>query len=281
MKTWIRGMLLALLLAMGLTIPAYADSGPKPSVTVTFTGIQEPYYVTLLSKEQSTGPYSAVESDAQPPETDADIWTAFAQYQDADGYYFLDYFQSCTDSGRFCWGYYPPEQFKVLVYFPERGEFAVSQVCTQYAFDSYFYAEVQADGTLTANYSTYFPVWQAAAFLARLVLTVCVEILLAAAFGIFGRRLWVVLGVNVATQLALNLCLFWGGYQPVFLYYVLQYFLLELGIIAVEAAIYCVCLPKMPGKKLGRPRLAAYAVTANVGSFLVGYGIARLAPNLF
>ena len=38
-----------------------ADMGPKPSVVIDFKGLEdEDYYVTLLSKTDSTGPYSAI-----------------------------------------------------------------------------------------------------------------------------------------------------------------------------------------------------------------------------
>ena len=49
---------LSLLLACSVT--ARADTGPKPSVRITFTGLEgESYYGTLLSERSSTGPASA------------------------------------------------------------------------------------------------------------------------------------------------------------------------------------------------------------------------------
>ena len=49
-----------LLLLAVFPISARADTGPKPSVQVDFTDMtDEVYYVTLLSKEYSTGPATA------------------------------------------------------------------------------------------------------------------------------------------------------------------------------------------------------------------------------
>ena len=42
-----------------LCVGASADMGPKPSVNVTFPRADGNFYVTLLSKTASTGPYSA------------------------------------------------------------------------------------------------------------------------------------------------------------------------------------------------------------------------------
>lgn len=42
-------------------LPVNADIGPKPSVVISFKGLEgETYYATLLSKAESTGPYSVL-----------------------------------------------------------------------------------------------------------------------------------------------------------------------------------------------------------------------------
>ena len=48
--------LICLVLVFSLPVTAKADMGPKPSVRITFTGIEgETYYGTLLSERRSTG----------------------------------------------------------------------------------------------------------------------------------------------------------------------------------------------------------------------------------
>jgi hypothetical protein len=113
-------------------VAAHADTGPKPSVVIEFEGLPSgDCYVTLLSKSESTGPYSVYDGDpdhAQYQEGDADypVWEKFASYEDEDGYYFLQYFARLGDSSTFEWGYYPPEDFKILLYFPDDDRFVVS-----------------------------------------------------------------------------------------------------------------------------------------------------------
>ena len=46
--------------------------------------------------------------------------------KDEDGYYFLQFFEDCTETSKFTWGYYPPTKFKILIYFPEHDSFVVS-----------------------------------------------------------------------------------------------------------------------------------------------------------
>ena len=53
-------ILFSLILIISLPVTAKADIGPKPSVRITFTGIEgETYYGTLLSERRSTGPATA------------------------------------------------------------------------------------------------------------------------------------------------------------------------------------------------------------------------------
>ncbi len=103
--------LVLLLLAPALLIPASADIGPKPSVTICFENPPEKdYYVTLLSQTSSTGPYSAATPrDIRDHEqgADQDIYLKFVEYQDPDGFYFLQFYDPCGETGSFAWTYYP------------------------------------------------------------------------------------------------------------------------------------------------------------------------------
>ena len=129
------GSILALLLVCLLPLWAAADTGPKPSITVTPEGVgEDACYLTLLSQTETTGPWSKQESFAASkdsygdPEADEAIWTAFNDYEDADGFYFLGCYGEVTGGQMFCWSYYPPDTFKVLAYFPDSGTFAVGPV---------------------------------------------------------------------------------------------------------------------------------------------------------
>ena len=124
----------------------YADSGPKPSVRVSVENLDgELCYGTLLSKWESTGPQFAWDGTEEgkylPSGLEEEIWSAFVNYEDADGYYFLQIAWLCSGERGISWTYYPPSSFKILLYFPERGEggeFLVSGIYERYAFDSYY-----------------------------------------------------------------------------------------------------------------------------------------------
>ncbi len=301
-----RVLLLCLLLPVHL-LSARADMGPKPSVVVRFQGIEPGtrYYVTLMAQEESTGPHSSVtafpELPVEAPSVDGDIWKKFVDYQDSDGFHFLQFFQDCTGKTEFQWAYYPPEHFKILVYFPDAEQFVeCPEIFQQYAFDSYFDAvysqnslraeevslsasdyQEETAGTITAR-PTYAWAWQMEGFLARLILTIALEVLLAAAFGFSeGKQLMLILLTNFVTQVLLNLALQWMGFQPSFVLYVLKYGLLELGVFLAEAVVYGLLLGRLGGPDRPKGHPVLYAAAANCLSFVVGYLISRMLPQLF
>ena len=80
---------------------ARADMGPKPSVHITFENMgDEVCYGTLLSRTESTGPASAWDGNPEHiyPGQDMEIWQAFVDYEDVDGYYFLQRSWLCSES---------------------------------------------------------------------------------------------------------------------------------------------------------------------------------------
>ena len=55
-------------------------------------------------------------------------------YEDPDGFYFLQWFWECTQTDLLDWNYRPPQAFKVLVFYPETGEYRASGIYERYAF---------------------------------------------------------------------------------------------------------------------------------------------------
>ena len=87
-------LILALVLSLSLSVGAFADTGPKPSVCVELLNLPDgTVYGTLLSEKASTGPAS-YDPDYVPPDwaevQDKEAWQAFQSYEDADGFYFLN-----------------------------------------------------------------------------------------------------------------------------------------------------------------------------------------------
>ena len=280
---------------MLLSSSVYADTGPKPSVNVEFSGGSgKTFYATLLSETEGSGPwsYSANTDDITVYGINADIWEKFSSYTDDDGFYLLPYIQECTDS--FKWSYYPPKTFKILLYFPEENAFAVSKIYERYAFDSYYEIDLnslsengQSNGatllSIRANeVRRYDFKSEALGLLARISLTIAIEILIALLLGYRGKKTFLtILLVNVVTQLLLNIVLNTEAYRHGTGYnYLILYTNLEIFIFAAEAIIYFFTLHKF-SKEPDRWVTILYAFLANLSSLLIGYKLSEYLPDIF
>lgn len=289
----LRRISMVLILMAALGIYAFADFGPKPSVVVEFenAGDQE-YYVTLVAKEDKLGsPFSRITAEDQPETDDVAVWNRLVAYEDPDGMVFAGNVQKLTGDGAYVWGYYPPSEFRVLIYFPDTDSFVESsEILEQYAFDSYYqmdfndlpenWNDAVAAIPVTRKYNL---LWQITAFLLRLAVTVAVECLLAVLFGFKGKRqMLLVLAVNCATQLAMNLLMLTQGAIGIFAFYVIQYALAELAVILVEGLVYYLALPKLadPYYAEGKHPIV-YAVVGNLASFILGYCLSNWFPMMF
>ena len=291
----------AALLLTTVPVNAWADTGPKPSVTVTLENQgDEICYGTLLSESKGNGPWvvwngtgsGEYANDEKEAERRArapyEVWQAFVDYQDEDGFCFLQFAQRVDESGTLDWGYYPPDTFKLLLYYPQTGRFAVSGVLHRYAFHARFRVVLQngAAGRLQVRRAF---TWSAElpSFLFRIALTLAVELGIALLFAIRGKKqLLCISAVNVITQLLLNLILLpviGPGLSPgvVFLSASLYLPFLELLIFILEALAYCLLL----NKNTDRPRkpgiYIVYAFVANAASLVLGLVLSFCLPGMF
>lgn len=269
----------ALCLALALAMPAWADTGPKPSVVITVEGVQEQCAATLLADQKGNGPWSAEStySDWYGPEQ---IWQAFRDYP-AQGFYFWGPFAEDVREEPLRWTYYPPQTFKVLLYFPADGSYAVSEVQQRYAFDSYYTVTVR-DRAIVGVRHSYDYTWELLSLLVRMTLTVAVELGLAWVFrlrGRYARR--VILLANLATQLALNVALNWVNYQMGQFAFVRWYLLLEIAVFVAEGIVYRALLRGGGHGLPQRTRPWLYAFSANLASLAVGLAVSVYFPGIF
>lgn len=275
---------------------AYGDVGPKPSVVISFQGLEgKTYYATLLSEISSTGPYSAVGSfhgdvKYSVDDEDYEIWEKFAAYEDEDGYYFLQYFKDCTQTSQFKWGYYPPQKFKVLVYFPDLDSFAVSEIYDQYAFDSYYKLDMtnielepQSRVAGLKAVKDYDYTWELVSLFIRIIATIGIEILIAWIYGYRHKnQLGIIVKTNIGTQTLLNILLNTVNYFLGGLAFLLSYILMEVLVFAIEASAYSALLPRYGRERLAKKSYAVfYALIANAASFYLGWQIAKFIPGIF
>lgn len=266
-----------------LPLTVSADMGPKPSVTVTVEGADgRDFYGTLLSERPSTGPQSAYDpADADTYHYydgygDEEVFRQFIEYEDPDGYYFLQICWPCEGTDTFAWTYYPPQRFKILLYFPDTGEFVSSGVCERYAFDSYFTASLTGEGL--AVRTSYDYRWELISLVARILLTIAAELLVALLFRFRGKRTYrTLIWVNVVTQVLLNVGLNLINYYGGQLAFTVFYVLLELAVFVAEGILFTLLLRK--GQKVRK--LWLYAFIANACSFALGLALAHWIPGIF
>lgn len=309
-----RAFLLLLCAVFSLLIfplTASADTGPKPSVKVTFNGLgDELCYATLLSKTESTGPawvWDGRDENARHNENesysyaelDYKTWKAFVDYKDADGFYFLQMGWQINETKSLDWVYYPPEIFKILLYFPESNTFAVSGIYERYAFDSYFTVDMSGSVIAAVDRPEYKETepyneigitaekdydtkGEILSLVLRIALTAVLETAVALLFGYRAKKqLLLIVGVNAVTQLILNILLnavcLKSGYSE----YIGTYILLELAVFVTEAVVYSVFLNKLSGKPKGRGIAVVYALAANACSFAAGLALSKIIPSVF
>ena len=292
-------VLCALFVFMALPMTIHADIGPKASVRIQFKNMpDELCYGTLLSEKESTGPASVwdgIKEHARKDEETADIWNAFVNYKDSDGYYYLQQHDKVSDTNEIAWTYYPPNRFKILLYYPETGTFVSSGIYERYAFDTYYTVDmegidihnVEYNEELSTNerieaYRSYEYRQEMIGLAVRIVLTIVIEMLVALLFGFREKKQLVILAVvNIITQILLNVGLNIINYNSGSMAFTIFYVLLEVVVFIVEAILYCTLLKKASMKKKKNWYYVLYSFIANLVSFIAGMIIANVIPGIF
>jgi len=300
-KITVSALCIILLTAL-LPVSASADMGPKPSVVIDFSGLSgETYYATLLSSVESTGPHSALSYHKRDnpdlddialyigAERDDPVFMKFLEYQDTDGYFFLMFLQNCSETHRFSWTYYPPQNFKILLYFPARDSFVVAGPFERYAFDSYYSATISSNvQPNTVNYDlmdvsrSYDYLGETLSLAARIILTIALELLIALMF-VFRKKkqIQLILVVNLVTQIALNVALNIINFNHGSMAFVFAFILLEFAVFIIEAILYTVLMSKLSNTQVPKWKTITYALVANTASFAAGLGLAYVIPGIF
>ena len=284
-------LILTAVAASVFTASVSADMGPKPSVVVTFENMPEgKCYGTLLSSRQSTGPYGVYDGTKETERDTAldqpEAWRTFVDFSDADGFYFLQTVWEVSFHKSIKWTYYPPEQFKILLWYPDSGVFYESGIINKYAFDAYYtvdMAEAEGEGIIKiTERKSYDYSSEISSLIARIAATMVIEICVALLFNLRTKNaLLVILAVNAVTQISLNVALNIISFYSGGLYTMFWYFVLEPLIFIFEAAIYTVLLPKRAKKPHRAWFYILYAFIANALSFASGFLIEYLIPAIF
>lgn len=252
--------------------PVSADTGPKSSVTINIKGETSGMYMTLLSKNEYSGPWSA-KSEIKD-EIDGKF-TAYAQNN--NDYYYLHYYQDIKDKD-FKWAYMHPSIFKILIYDSLNDKFITDNIIYEaYAFNTSYLVEL--DGfKVSRNYSYLKEIGLA---ILRLFICLIIELGLALLFKFRKKELLLITLINIITQGILNAFLaiyihFNGNIVGMNIITTgIIYLIIEIFIVIIEAILYFIFIPKleikndMPVKTSNY--LVLYSLCANIASLIIGY----------
>ena len=204
---YIFGLILFFFIVILVPVTVNADMGPKPNVTVKIVGIGDrPYTATLISKE-ADGPNFTYE-DYLEYGYDID-YHPIMQYEDSEGYKWVGRHWDMYGDGEFHWGYYPPDNFKILIR-TSSGKYYTTEALDQYAFSTYYKVnfssaiETESEPTklMTEVINNYNYFKEIITFIIRMAFTLAIEIGLAYLFGFRDKNhLKVILIVNIITQI--------------------------------------------------------------------------------
>lgn len=270
-------------LSVGLT--AFADMGPKDSITFFVNGVGDgrEYYIALI-KDIDIENYDY----DKKLETQDNVLKRIYEFSRDNGYILIEgavdrAYRKMTDRDSARWGYHPPYTFKILLYFPDSENFLVSEVLDKYAFNSYFTVDVNGDSlTVEKNGGVKGILVEVGGLLIRIVLTVLIEIGVAFLFGYRGKReLKLIIITNVITQVLLNIFIAAGDYSLGGFGAVLAYIAGEIVVFIVEAAVYSANLPRVTETKARNGRAVGYAFFANLASFIGGMVLLTMTKMIF
>ena len=265
-----------------LSVTAFADGGPKAYTAVYFDGFSGGYYATLLVGKG----VPRYDADYIP---ELDVRFSYAAEKRMYDYAIQNgdfrYYNHCyalKDNDHLLWGSDPPQNFLVVVYFPQYDVLAVSDECSTYAFESYYTASIDVNDlsqhkgqTIHLNVREHYNFGVSfASLLVRMALTVLIEIGIARIFKITEkrqRRFLIIL--NVATQLFLNILLNISvGTVGMLLTLMIVYAVLEIQIFGIEAAMCGLFINRFSdnGAVISLPKLLLFTLVANTASLLAG-----------
>ena len=282
----IYSMIVSMALFFAISLTACADFGPKPYISITFSNAGgERFYSTMLARGDYLPPgwskFTAEDFDTEEfleltPEMQDAVRT-FADYNAPEDYNYFGVRRTWDSSNNpIEWTYMPPDDFVVLVYFPESGRVLESPVCSAYAFESRFTADLSGAGISMEPEQSLevVPSYQVGSWLlefaVRVIITIAIELVVALIFGYWEKRTLLFFAVvNVATQVLLNLILSLVNFRYGIINFLFAYFLGELIVVIFETVFYGLRIGKY-SKRKGAVRAVFYAIAANAASLAAG-----------
>ena len=288
MKRYITILVFLLLLVSSMkTKEVKADIGPKASLTVTVTGISEPYFLDILQYEKY---YNSpiLEGEVLEErllgyylETYPNILNGYLDDEDFNSYLLYSPMgivkrTSFSNTEQiFVMDYMIPDTYKIVLV-TENDIMIVSETLTKTAFNTVLTFDLTGVdtsinqtgvGIVTGNISfARLTLDTLLRTILRVIYTLIIEIGILYIYLYRKKDSYIkVIKVNLVTQIILSLIVIYTYLSSGWFNAVIFLFLLEIIVFLVEATIYYHIL-----KEHSKASAIAYAFVANLGSFLIG-----------
>lgn len=180
--------IMAIFIGLSFSPNVSADTGPKPFIEIDIKGDTKGMYMTILSKDSNYGPWGY---DHSYDDKVDEINERFKEYSLNDEFYYWYNYEDISD-GKYEWGYYPPQTFKIVIYDSINDRMITNnEIYSRYRFESRF--------VLTLNETSFTVVKNndvsknIAGFFLRLAICLLIELLIALVFGLRRQQLLIVL----------------------------------------------------------------------------------------
>lgn len=266
-----KGIIVLIVLIVNLLIVypyiVYADSGPKPTITIYVQNYDNKnYFLDLLGQEgnygyfDATGPNQKYKSMNDTPiyKYNENGWKAIHMRTELLNGDLVGTYEAKSDEIVHKFSYIGvPKMFKIIIQ-KEDGSLQVSKSINANYFNTAVIYDMSKN-TFTIRNAGLLP----NNFIIRCLFTIVMELLLA--FLVFGINNWKVISLtNVVTQLILNLALRvffrWSSFN-----FGIMYIIIEVLIVIFEFYIYFKLI-----KNISKRKLLIFSFTANSITFLLG-----------
>ncbi len=287
---------LILILTAGLTVNIQADVGPKPTSTITISGVEEPYYFDVLyetNNQLSILTPEEIEDQIEYYYYRDDFPSILNGYKDSDNFVSYSLYEDIPhtitnpEDNVFKLGYFsPPSVFKAVVV-TESGNMFVSDIVNKTFFDAEFTWDLSdvnisnPDSQVTLNAGNIHEnIPRVTGFLSTIsisiVITVALELGVLFIFGYRQKQSYMTaLIINIITQLILFTAIYTTNLFMSIYGGILALLLGELFVFIFEIIYY--------SKKLtehSRGKAIGYGFLANLVSLILGTYILSLITNI-
>ena len=248
------------------------NNGYYQTTNLDIKGIQGKCYGTLLSRKASSGPWtSKAKLEVNVPDQVKDF---FLNHKDKDGFFFLRYLQDVS-GGTFFWHTNPPEEFKILLYFPDTDTYYTSEILTRYSLASRYTVTVGENGIEINKNNSYVKVLLVT--LLRTALMVLAAVAISSWMGRPYMQQWrKILLINGVVLLIFNILVSLYSFKNGFgrLEYIVIVWLFFIPFVPIFGSYYA-----KKARTISSPYYSAFGGCA--AAYVVGLLLIDVFPNLF